>query len=232
MVRKDHFSVGWLSDYGQESEYLFIQNEHSLQMRNIIDTKTGQEFGKILNAIDVLNKCMRAYSFPSLSWPVNALITRIIDHQLSLKLSNYNSMADLNPYASELINVYCSTTKSIAINCMEKQKHSFLQKLFHTSYEWIRMDLITILFPNIEVIGVQYIHLSPKLMQNILFHASNFSESVLNKIWIKPNEKTQGNLKDIIDEFRTKFEKINVSIASDEKNKRLTISSAQSHTIH
>eukprot|EP01084_Bolivina_argentea_P023711 44281_1 len=51
-----YFSVSWLSDYGDESEYLFIQNEYELQINNIHDAKFGSEFSVIIKALNVIDE--------------------------------------------------------------------------------------------------------------------------------------------------------------------------------
>eukprot|EP01084_Bolivina_argentea_P002711 5012_1 len=43
--RAKNFSVSWLSDYANESEYLFLQNNDEFQINNIIECKRGWEYG-------------------------------------------------------------------------------------------------------------------------------------------------------------------------------------------
>eukprot|EP01083_Nonionella_stella_P155483 502307_1 len=50
-----YFSVSWLSDYGNESEYLFIQNNWPLEITNIYDMQLGFEYKRILEALRIIS---------------------------------------------------------------------------------------------------------------------------------------------------------------------------------
>eukprot|EP01084_Bolivina_argentea_P297970 513420_1 len=53
-----YFSVSWLSDYGNESEYLFIQQDYhgALSIGNIIDVQMGTEYDSILDALRIIHQ--------------------------------------------------------------------------------------------------------------------------------------------------------------------------------
>eukprot|EP01084_Bolivina_argentea_P092673 166708_1 len=55
-----YFPCSWLSDYSNESEYLFIQNESGFfKFTNIICTKTSVEYRPILNAIQIFHDLLQ-----------------------------------------------------------------------------------------------------------------------------------------------------------------------------
>ena len=52
------FSVSWISDYPNESEYLFIQTEWTLKIQNIFHMKYGIEYKIMLDALSIIDEVL------------------------------------------------------------------------------------------------------------------------------------------------------------------------------
>eukprot|EP01084_Bolivina_argentea_P101716 182316_1 len=103
----NYFSVGWLSDFSSEREFLFLQNydylNHGLEINNIIDTVSGCEYSLILNAIKSIHDLIRGGKcmiYHIRSSQLKGLIRKILEHQLSGK-TKWN---DQSSYVINLIN--------------------------------------------------------------------------------------------------------------------------------
>eukprot|EP01084_Bolivina_argentea_P295766 509308_1 len=104
-----HFSTTWLSDFANEAEYLFLQNQYPLHIGNIYDVTSGQEMESILNALTII-EIMTSGSeeiYQMFDEPVKLLIINILAHSIDL----------MSEYAGALIDLYCSNKDSICIDC-------------------------------------------------------------------------------------------------------------------
>eukprot|EP01084_Bolivina_argentea_P140692 247289_1 len=107
-----YFAVCWLSDYGNESEYLFIQNEFELGIRNIMDCNFGIEFGMLIKALNILDQIVsEQYLEEKISKQLKYLMIKIIHHQLSMEKIKYKTFSSLHDYGKNLIHVYCTKKK-------------------------------------------------------------------------------------------------------------------------
>eukprot|EP01084_Bolivina_argentea_P200249 342451_1 len=176
-----YFSVSWLSDYGNENEYLFIQGAH-LYINNIVDTTSGYEFGSILNAL----QCLNAYTRPDFEYPeIDTIQTdeNIILQSMSLFVKIVSDRLVMHKsdgfLKGEYVKNICDTsfeyvTKIFVDYRYWKTHYSGLFKLFcFEKYEWVNISLLNALFKNLKEIHIKNIKLSLKTLNNILFYFSN-----------------------------------------------------------
>eukprot|EP01084_Bolivina_argentea_P248809 416276_1 len=98
-----YFSMQFLSDFPSESEMLFIQNYHPMQLNNIIDSKTGYQFDWVLKCLKIIEKITRDKRCNSeeLSQCTD-LIENIISNQLFKHFPNqFKPFKSLHVYAAE-----------------------------------------------------------------------------------------------------------------------------------
>eukprot|EP01084_Bolivina_argentea_P272926 464810_1 len=179
-----YFKLAWLSDFPNEKEHLFIQNQGTLSIANITDARTGVEFDCILKAIRVLQEIT---SYVNRANFTNGLdfgnilditdneaqfIAGILSHQLSIKLPDqWEPFKSLHEYGVQLFNLYCVNKTALGINFMNKKDWLFFHGLlFHTEYEyeWIKLDLLKILFPSILEMRIENLKFCHEMFKDIL----------------------------------------------------------------
>eukprot|EP01084_Bolivina_argentea_P276236 471320_1 len=158
------FEVSWLSDFPNESEHLFLQNERTstLDIIDIVEASSGITYGSILSALKIIHvsicgfpicdtllyriKCTCKFmSFDGVNQELKFLIIRIIQHQLSL-----DPITTLTEYAQNLINIFCQNREYCQIDFNDKG-HLFVIKLFvDDETQWINLDMMSQLFPNVH----------------------------------------------------------------------------------
>eukprot|EP01084_Bolivina_argentea_P158295 275755_1 len=180
-----YFSVDWLSDYAHEKEHLFLQNKEEIKIINIMDCGTGFEFKLYLNVLKTMDAIFcEAHYFVDETSKQQTFVDFIIDimhHQLSIK-----KILDLDEYAQKLFTVYLDKKVELSINYhVLEQKYGKIFKLIClTKYEWINLDKLRILFPNIENIEIKNIKLCDEIMENISENRSVFRRTKnRNKGW-------------------------------------------------
>eukprot|EP01084_Bolivina_argentea_P213367 362393_1 len=83
-----YFAVSWLSDFGNENECLFLQNnkkEERLKISNIYDPKTGVEYQCILKALNIICKVLGNKIITDIPLLIKRLIPDILYDQLETK---------------------------------------------------------------------------------------------------------------------------------------------------
>eukprot|EP01084_Bolivina_argentea_P091441 164611_1 len=166
----NYFSVSWLSDFTNESEYLFIQNKHGLLIKNIIEVGNGTEYGSIINALETLDRIMSCQYNQDVEENTKQFILFIIRHKLLLY--DKDKYLVLNEYSKQIIDTYFRNKRTVDLDYVQMVEFSFLSNfLFHMEmatqfdnfddfqendmFTFVRIDSFIILFPNIETITIR-----------------------------------------------------------------------------
>eukprot|EP01084_Bolivina_argentea_P069578 126583_1 len=138
------FSTAWLSDYPQESEYLFIQNEYELRIHNIIDTMDGATFGPIIKVLHVIDELVSEnYLEEFVCGYTKSLIIKTVHYQLSKHhfSSQQYTPWKIHPYAKALIDAYFNNKKSVKLNIsVLKQEYDYFIDIFYSQNKGIAID--------------------------------------------------------------------------------------------
>eukprot|EP01084_Bolivina_argentea_P031875 58978_1 len=205
-----YFSVSWLSDYANESEYLFIQNQWWLQVNNIIDARLGFEYHPILKALNIMEEITNGAVAVNCDPYMQLLLKKILHHQLSYKLPHYDSFKSLTQYGKRLIDTYCKNKHNIKINYANRHCYEFLADILFC-VQWIKMDLINILFPNMTLIQVENIELCPFIFYSTLNYLKvQDNDFSLRRIVIKANTYKSDSLS--ANEAISRYEKDFISL--------------------
>eukprot|EP01084_Bolivina_argentea_P194573 333863_1 len=198
-----HFSTTWVSDFPHESEYLFLQNQYPLHIRNIYNVSTGHEFKLILNALKII-EIMTAAS--TLDFPM-------IDDELKssiIIIFHKSSISSLNSYAQELIYLYCCNKNSICLN-YNKIKHgscSFLLDIFFEAKDQsFRCKKVLELFPNLRYLQISNIAFQPQILEELLTNMENCS-SKLEHITLAETHSECMDMRRRIQKWQGKFQKL------------------------
>eukprot|EP01084_Bolivina_argentea_P178450 308482_1 len=108
-----YFSVAWLSDFANESEYLFIQNGFRLLiMDNIINSKTGMEYKYLIHALYrrnwrmIVDKAEIKESTYYSNTLNHKLVEQLMDEIIICELNQSEFDFITDEYATKLINTY------------------------------------------------------------------------------------------------------------------------------
>eukprot|EP01083_Nonionella_stella_P118234 352931_1 len=214
-----YFSMSWLSDYTSESEHFYIQTHHPLHIDDVVHISSGTRLGMIVKVLRLMEhittgkRCNKGVSSHALR-----LVSDIIQNQLSIgKEHEYPSCSYLHTYAKKLINQYFHNKTSIILDYKDinQPKYMFLARLlFHSHFEWIHIELIQILYPQIGYIVIRNVNVIDVTLKNILYHLRLLSNSSqITKIKILGSHYTATAFL-----YEQEFRDIGFEISRDDKN--------------
>eukprot|EP01083_Nonionella_stella_P116466 346072_1 len=232
----NYISVDWLSDYGNESECLFVQSGGRFDFENIILVEAGIQLSSVFRCIrhlDTLHS-VRVKFEAMTSMHDQQLLQSLIENELYRKLgteSKYNKCHTLHKYAETIFHQYCINIDSI--HTYKEKMVPFLNHFFmvdeYPKWDWIDLNVLCALFPNIEVLfydcrpgnGDFDLYLCNNTMENIYQHFekinANKQYSKLVKIKFHGISATRGNLTLLkaYNSYKECFEKIGVTLEKD-----------------
>eukprot|EP01083_Nonionella_stella_P193956 715750_1 len=213
-----YLSVSWLSDYGNESECLFIQSQFELHINNIVDARSGSDFKCILFALRIIEVITSRLTMKAnVTQKIKDVLRSLIEHQLSYALSDYAAYVSLNEYAVKLIRIYCDNKEWIEIDYLQRTNEDyqfFFDMLFHSKFEWIKLNLIHALFPSLKEIQIRNIALCPDILECIIHHLNSdlIQNSDLKKLIILPNKDSSLNMLDAETLYKDQLLKVHFGI--------------------
>eukprot|EP01084_Bolivina_argentea_P127011 224720_1 len=150
------FDCSWLSDYPEEAEIFNIGGLHPFMFENIIESMSGKEHKIFIKSIKQMSYHMGS------DWAtfVDNKATNKFEKQLTFRLLSheiwrcdskhthahkYESCPD---YVKDILHEHCGKIKSIIFP--ENSASPKLMLMFKYDNEWIKLDLLTKVFPNLE----------------------------------------------------------------------------------
>eukprot|EP01084_Bolivina_argentea_P212100 360614_1 len=182
------FSVDWLSDFPNEKEYVFIQMHKGLNMKNIIEPRSGMEYTLILSAFEHIKYLLQVTFFnsdPNASYDTNtysrsykpypvtlaSLIKVLFSHQLSRTLPQFDSsLSKLSKHAQHMCDLYFAsyTVVDLRFLAWKHKSLSVFKLLCNCSNQFMDLKVLNVLLPNIENIKMREIDLKLVLLDHIL----------------------------------------------------------------
>eukprot|EP01084_Bolivina_argentea_P228244 385543_1 len=211
-----YFSLSWVSDYANESEYLFLQtasDQGSLCIANILNTRNGFEYEYILQTLKTMDMILFDANHRQkindisntllLTQRRKTLIFTIIINQHNLSSFHQQkfttrSTCTLDEYSKKLCHEYFKEKKVVKLDlCPEMRKRCLncedIFNLFTNTNAEIVLDKISVLFRNMDILyigDISLISISATL-ERIVSHLTEFNGSKIREIWLKP----KGNYK-------------------------------------
>eukprot|EP01083_Nonionella_stella_P184488 669945_1 len=166
-----YFAVEWLSDFPKEREHLFIQNAYPMRMTNIMDPAQNIEYQSILLALQIfgdITKRKRVGAYVDISQGCSALLCQIIQRQLASQQCETTGAV----YANKLIDTYFRNTIAFDVRYSTiRDSYPFLfELLFDHIAEWIKLDALIRLCPNLELLTIREVTLSSDKLNSILVY--------------------------------------------------------------
>eukprot|EP01084_Bolivina_argentea_P305151 527144_1 len=175
-----YFYAAWLSDFANEDEYLFLQNKQELQIMNIIECNSGTQYEDCLKSLKAIDSILHETHYYQRREGYNMeYIIAIMKNQLSISLSDkkWHPLESLSEYGQELISVYFQNKKTLSIHySVLEHNYSEIFELvcLKNDCEWLNVEVLSAIFPMINVIEITNIKLCSQIMD---FIELSFSEN-------------------------------------------------------
>eukprot|EP01084_Bolivina_argentea_P036057 66736_1 len=232
----NYFSCAWLSDFANESEYLFVGGLYPLQFVRIIHALHNEDYVVYLKALNIINKMFDGETYEDINLKdiyfgklIKKTTRMLICHYLSgFEGNTQKSFQSMPRYVDRLLCHQFEHRKSICIDWgyMHIQFDSWGNKGYEIAkkyicvqgYEWINIELICDLFYNLNSIlfkngYTEKIKLSHKTMNHI-YKFLKTEDSCINVIKIQCNDGTSEiKPKAAIDHYNQIFDLIGFSLS-------------------
>lgn len=184
----------YLSDYANEQEALFIGGRQPHLIKSIT-TPNGTNYGLYIKALSLitfggfLELEQQEYLTPTLK-TMNQLLFRILLHELHGYYPNndqYKQFKSMPVYIQNLAHRYFGCIDNLWLWLRdEKFINRVFESLFFYDYGWLKLDLLTTIFPNLQRIILYDIYNYGKLYQ-----CRSMYSSILSYLQDKPDTKLQ-----------------------------------------
>eukprot|EP01083_Nonionella_stella_P070539 188774_1 len=165
-----YFPVSWLSDYPNEEECLFIDNEYPMTISNIVGFGTeisGWEYGTILNALSLIKKLITCQPIQHADLNnYSVYMEAMCEYMISPKTA-----VDFDQYSRHSIETFCANQTEIIIDYDWKRTCPFMFDLsfqsIRISHGRLKIETLRSLFPNMECLTVLHVPCHPLLVGDI-----------------------------------------------------------------
>eukprot|EP01083_Nonionella_stella_P194925 718515_1 len=210
-----YLSVAWLSDYVSEAEFLFAERSILLTINNIINVSNNFKYVNMLRAFRIIDDCVEIHyekEDEHISGIDEEVCVKIIKHQLSFRLSEYEQDDGLknDTYAQSILYQHFKTRGSMFIDWkkIKADKYKWFFDLFcYKKHEWIKVDLLTGLFPN-KGLHVCYLKLCAFVMDDILKVAASENTTITYMAISLIHEESCWTASETVQKYAKQFDKI------------------------
>eukprot|EP01083_Nonionella_stella_P243126 847483_1 len=226
-----HFSTAWLSDYPNELEHLFIQNNNPFQrccIDNIVDVNTGRSYNRILEAIKMFHLIIRkksmytSYVHHDIRQSILIAIRGIISQQLKLKIG----LPGMDTRGERLITMFLNSVASVCLDFeyYHTQYSVCFDALLHSAHNWFHLRRINALFPNMMLFEALHIPLSTDILESLLVDFAHCSHTIswsITSIWIHATHNSTLSVADAVDNYTEPFANVNAFLVCNLYNREL-----------
>eukprot|EP01083_Nonionella_stella_P035741 97483_1 len=222
------FSTAWLSDYPNEKEHLFLQNDRGFEIVNITNLTDSIDHKSIFTALKIVIYAISydqfGEDFEDLIKEINSSMMKaiwvILAHQMTKAPSNtngkYKALPSMKEYGDNILDSSFGEIDSIDICYWRfKQYCGFMSEFFMLSEcEWVNVKSLQQLFPNVSAITMNNIAINSFIFEDILKHFALSTKLI--KITIKEPKKisSEFTIQDAIHKYHESFAKIGTFICS------------------
>eukprot|EP01084_Bolivina_argentea_P042146 77747_1 len=216
------FSCAWLSDFGNESEHLFLQTIRKgdrMQINNILDTQMGFEYNSLMNALEtVTNKCFKnSWKKKQFDIPLKTqfLIYSVTTCQLSQKIQSRKNVHCKSKYMHQLVTSYFNQQKrgEISLKRIKDPNYSFIYDIFQkTKCGLIKWQEYDALFPELEHLEIRYVNLDDSLLDYIY---KCIQKSKIKFLYVNPLSHSALSVEKAVSKNKKRFNEIHFNIKPD-----------------
>eukprot|EP01084_Bolivina_argentea_P059234 108131_1 len=178
----------------------------------------GGRYGPYRLTIPHESEYIEKHMYKSCDDSTSVLIKGLIDHQTSSV-----EFKSLHEHAKRICNVFFNNQTTITIDyLMWKKKYRFMYDIFsYFKYEWVNIDMINKLFPNVQHLTVRKINLCSQTLNNILISLND--KSSIETICIEPNTESDLSLNQALLNYTESFTTRNLFICVDVVKQQLIV---------
>eukprot|EP01084_Bolivina_argentea_P134358 237012_1 len=213
------FETQWLSDFPHENEVLLIGGLNICRIDNIITAK-GKDYVHYIKGIKQStyncfiedgwgNEC----DIPSTKLE-KKMVSALMSHELHTycypKKKDFEEFKGCPDYISNLFHRHCQGIKFVSFR-NRKNENEYHEKLFKNDKDWLKLDVLTTLYPNMERLTFDARRLSLAFFKNeeiyesvLLWLKNRLKFTKLAKISIQTDSSIK-QLQSFIDGYNTKF---------------------------
>eukprot|EP01084_Bolivina_argentea_P227507 384217_1 len=144
-----YFSVSWISDFSNEHEYLFIQNDPSknknglyeMQINNIWDVESGSQLKDIMKVLRIITGDELPFNGRYLN-----ILTQLVD----------NKFESLSTYVNRFVSEYFENAGLIGVK-LPKMPSFWYTFLGHSQFKWVNLKTFDALYSNLFSLFVRNI---------------------------------------------------------------------------
>eukprot|EP01084_Bolivina_argentea_P127906 226153_1 len=230
------FSMSWLSDYGNENEYLFVQSYLSqnefFNIRNVFDCQLEFEYKTVLKALGTLDEIVNDSINPlKLNWmqPVvehsmDSLLYLIISNQLSFKMpTKYIPFPVLTEYAQNVFDSYFADQRMVCLRLNEIKNLSLNAIFLVDENSRFDIELIVTLFTNLRELTLCDVYLTVDIIDEVQRYLNNKCLKLFFCA-LQSLECSDISVEDTIDKYAAAFRNDSIFMFQDIKDNRLNIS--------
>eukprot|EP01084_Bolivina_argentea_P177106 306348_1 len=198
-MRQALFDCGWLSDYCNEQETLFVGGHSKFAFQTIIHV-SGEDYIKYVNGIrhiEAIMACNENVYF-SMEHDVNEtrqMLFRLLSHELNrYQPDSYPSLNGIPSYIENLLHNTCIFTETAFLcagNGKTKTEKVFKKLFFDSANTWMDLRLLMSVFPSLKTIhfainkdmGVDYFP-DEQVFLSVLYYLQNNAMTKLEEVMI------------------------------------------------
>eukprot|EP01084_Bolivina_argentea_P076714 139065_1 len=201
MQRAAYMDMKWISDFVNEEEIFSLGGLNKIQLTNIIEISQSKNYMMYIKALQMLSLATfidkndtghwRPPAFGQYEKQLKQMVFRLLSHELNKCIPDHpdgHEWKTSPKYIRDLLHSHCMNVSQIRIM---KENQDVLHYLFkNKTNHWIKLDVITSLFPNIQSIYYHAIHKDFEWLTQ-----SSIYDSVLKFIQILRKTNRKSSLK-------------------------------------
>eukprot|EP01083_Nonionella_stella_P088745 247541_1 len=224
------FDMQWLSDYSNEAEIFHMGGVNRFYFNTIIDSVKSTNYAAYVRGLKQMTSGMSHGGVFTDSFAINTndyplekelqMVYRLLAHQFYEKIPNHKHAIEFKGcplYIQQLVKAHCADIKLIQIN---QAKHAVLDRMLRLDSDWVNLDVITAIFPNVNNIkywayGKDLPSIQTRaIYQSILEHIDDEkNNSKLTHVDLSFDLKHEEAMREFAEkEYKSEFEKRNWNI--------------------
>eukprot|EP01083_Nonionella_stella_P051511 136782_1 len=223
-----YFDLRFVSQYVDECEILFFGGESVFMFVDIIHYEFGYKLGVFMKGLDVIYAMMSGEWYKTDEHGIDDTLQTVVRDMIYKQINpNINTDTVIPSYIANIIDYYASNKTDITLDwssfCEEKHRKYgnwngflFLQKVFLCSAsfseeQWIKLDVLCALFPNVKTIKVvtsryHNLFLSEFILNQVISFVSSHKDSDLAEISIKKPNESEMSIQEAMLSYGNRFQ--------------------------
>eukprot|EP01084_Bolivina_argentea_P194369 333488_1 len=211
------FSCDWLSDFGNEREYLFVQmksaSSSGVFIKNMTNAADGYHYETVLSAFQYFTNLSQLLKTKEYDNSSDSLLKMMILNQISLDTASIFSK-----FAQKMLYVYFDNFQHISVhyNIWKNMMPSTTSAVSYSDCDCIDITLLNRLLPKSTEIHLFQIELTDVLLKNIFSYFKQKQKTpMVNVLTLYPKNNSMLTMHDAVNKYAVLFDSLeNVFLSS------------------